>query len=177
MKKINKQVQEVNCKQEGQDGPVSLVCTSIMITRQVLSQLTFGFKRSLIEIFKMVAILDLKSEWFFDLHVQVTLIVPMQWRIESVSLLAQDKKYKTGFQHGSYGDHLRFTIGTTLVIFLFTSHPDTSYKVLIQLAFQFRRRSWNWWPFWISKRKLFVCVEVLRPSQPNGGHVERGQFT
>ena len=23
----------------------------------------------------------------------------------------------------------------------------------------------------------FVCVEVLRPSQPNGGHVERGQFT
>ena len=24
---------------------------------------------------------------------------------------------------------------------------------------------------------LFVCVEVLRPSQPNGGHVERGQFT
>ena len=23
----------------------------------------------------------------------------------------------------------------------------------------------------------FVCVEVLRPSQPNGGHVERSQFT
>ena len=22
-----------------------------------------------------------------------------------------------------------------------------------------------------------VCVEALRPSQPNGGHVERGQFT
>ena len=22
-----------------------------------------------------------------------------------------------------------------------------------------------------------VCVEVLRPSQPNGGHVEHGQFT
>ena len=26
-------------------------------------------------------------------------------------------------------------------------------------------------------RLLFVCVEVLWPSQPNGGHVERGQFT
>ena len=25
--------------------------------------------------------------------------------------------------------------------------------------------------------RLFVCVQVLRPSQPNGGHVERGQFT
>ena len=24
---------------------------------------------------------------------------------------------------------------------------------------------------------LFVCVEVLRPSQPNGINVERGQFT
>ena len=24
---------------------------------------------------------------------------------------------------------------------------------------------------------LFVCVGVLRPSQPNGGHIERGQFT
>ena len=24
---------------------------------------------------------------------------------------------------------------------------------------------------------LFVCVEVLRPRQPNGGHVERCQFT
>ena len=23
----------------------------------------------------------------------------------------------------------------------------------------------------------FVCVEVLRPSQPKWGHVERGQFT
>ena len=23
----------------------------------------------------------------------------------------------------------------------------------------------------------FVCVEVLRPSQPSGAHVERGQFT
>ena len=32
---------------------------------------------------------------------------------------------------------------------------------------------------WTDERKrgcLFVCVEVLRPSQPNG-HVERGQFT
>ena len=24
---------------------------------------------------------------------------------------------------------------------------------------------------------VVVCVEVLRPSQPNRGHVERGQFT
>ena len=32
-----------------------------------------------------------------------------------------------------------------------------------------------------NNRFFFVCVEVLRPSQPNGvmqwGHVERGQFT
>ena len=37
-------------------------------------------------------------------------------------------------------------------------------------------------PLWVilyqrKGEKKFVCVEVLQPSQPNGGHVECGQFT
>ena len=46
--------------------------------------------------------------------------------------------------------------------------------------------SWNYYDD-VSKYKcstlckkvfvLFVCDEVSRPSQPNGGHVKRGQFT
>ena len=30
--------------------------------------------------------------------------------------------------------------------------------------------------FWKKQFCLFVCVEVLRSSQPNWGHVERGPF-
>ena len=28
-----------------------------------------------------------------------------------------------------------------------------------------------------SKWNIFVCGKVLRPNQPSGGHVDRGQFT
>ena len=51
------------------------------------------------------------------------------------------------FQDGNYGGHLRYRNGMVLA---FLSCSDASHQVSV------------WEEMW------FVCVEVLRPSQPNG---------
>ena len=67
---------------------------------------------------------------------QVTSTLPMNF--ESMALSVQEKKFKTDFQDGHHGHNLGFR--NDLSYFSSTSHPDASYKVSSQLAFQFRRR-------------------------------------
>ena len=69
---------------------------------------------------------------------QFTSILPMNF--ESIALSVQEKKFKTDFQDGRYGRNLGFPITTIWAIFLSTSHPNASYQVLSQLAFQVKRR-------------------------------------
>ena len=69
---------------------------------------------------------------------QVTSILPMNF--ESIALSVQEKKFKADFQDGRHGHNLGFPIATIWAIFLSISHPDASYQVSSQLAFQFRRR-------------------------------------
>ena len=59
---------------------------------------------------------------------------------ESIALSDQDKKFRTDFQDGRYSRNLGFPIAMIWTFFLPTSHPDASYQVSSQLAFQFRRR-------------------------------------
>ena len=70
---------------------------------------------------------------------------------ESIGLSDQEKKLKIDFQHGSYGDHLGFPIGTILAIFDL-SHPNTSNQVSSQLVFPLRRRS---------SKKIFKMATVV----------------
>ena len=72
----------------------------------------------------------------FDL--QVTPKLPNQVR---VSWPFGSEEVKNSFKDGHHGGHLGFRIGKILLFFLSTSHPDASYQVSSQLAFQFRRRS------------------------------------
>ena len=58
----------------------------------------------------------------------------------------QEKKLNIDFQDGGHGGHLGFLIRTILAIF--------DLQVTLMLPTKFRVK--------------FVCVEVLRPSQPNG---------
>ena len=69
---------------------------------------------------------------------QVTSILPMNF--ESIALSVQEKKFKTRFSR--WPPQLQFGISyrNDLSIFWSTSHPDASYQVSSQLAFQFRRR-------------------------------------
>ena len=53
----------------------------------------------------------------------------------------QEMKRQIDFKDSSQGGYFGFPIGTILPLFLITSHPDASYKVLSQLAFRFRRKS------------------------------------
>ena len=72
------------------------------------------------------------------IDLQVTSILPMNF--ESIAPSVQEKKFKTDFQDGRHGRILGFPIAMIWAIFLSTSHPDASYQVSSQLAFQFRRR-------------------------------------
>ena len=60
--------------------------------------------------------------------------------LESIALSVQDKKFKIDFQDGRYSHNLGFPIATIWTIFWSTGHPNASYQVSSQLAFQFRRR-------------------------------------
>ena len=59
---------------------------------------------------------------------------------DSIALSVQEKKFKTDFQDGRYSRNLGFPIATIRAIFFSTNHPDASYQVSSQLAFEFRRR-------------------------------------
>ena len=73
-----------------------------------------------------------------SVDLQVTSILPMNF--ESIALSVQEKKFRIDFHDGRHGCNLGFPIATIWAIFLSTSHPDASYQVSSQLAFQFRRR-------------------------------------
>ena len=62
-------------------------------------------------------------------------MLPTKFQINWLSF--QEKKRKLDFQYGGHGGHLGYPIGMILAIF--ASHPDASYQVWSQLAFQFRR--------------------------------------
>ena len=98
-------------------------CIAHLITRQILSQLAFRFK--------MMAILDFQSEWFFDL--QVTLI----WSYQSVGLLVQDNKSSKWLQ----GRPPWISNQNDFSYFWSTSYPESSYQVSSQLALVFSRSS------------------------------------
>ena len=53
---------------------------------------------------------------------------------------SSEEEGKIDFQDGS---HLGYPIGTILVIFISTSHPDASYQFSNQLALWFRKVSKN----------------------------------
>ena len=63
-----------------------------------------------------------------------------QTSLESIGNLVQEKKFKTDSQHGCYGDHLGFLIGTILTSFDLQGPPILPI-ILSQLAFPFKRRS------------------------------------
>ena len=65
--------------------------------------------------------------------VLITHMLPTKFQV--IGILVQ-KKQKIDFQDGR---HLGFLIGTILAIL--DLHPDASYQVSSQVAFQFRRRS------------------------------------
>ena len=68
---------------------------------------------------------------------------------KSTSLSVQKKKGKIDFQDGR---HLGFPIGTILVIFISTSHPNPSYQFSNQLALWFRK---------ISEKKSFKMAAMM----------------
>ena len=78
---------------------------------------------------------------------QVTLILPMNF--ESIALSVQEKKFKTDFQDGRHAIGISYR--NNLSYFLSTSHPDASYQVSSQLAFQFRRR----------EKQIFMMAAIL----------------
>ena len=98
---------------------------------------------------------------------QVTLILPMNFK--SIALSVQGKKFKTDFQDGHHSRNLRFPIATIWAIFDLPSHPDASYQVLSQIAFQFRRSKENrlsrWPPSWISNRNDFSYFYINKSSR------------
>ena len=55
--------------------------------------------------------------------------------------MVEEKKLKIDFRNGGCGGHLGFLIGKILATFFSSRHFDTSYQVLSQLAFRFRRGS------------------------------------
>ena len=63
-----------------------------------------------------------------------------QTSFELIGLLVQEKRFNIDCQDGGHGSHLRYPIRTIYAILIYKE----------PLYFQ------------------FVCVEVLRPSQPNG---------
>ena len=73
---------------------------------------------------------------------QVTPILPPNFKSAGLSV---QKKWKIDFQDSSHGGHLGFPIGTILAFF--------DLQVTPMLPTKFR---------------VFVCVAVFRPSQPNG---------
>ena len=83
----------------------------------------------------MAAIWDFLSQQFelFFIYKSPRCFLPS---FESNGISVQEKKWKTDFQDGCHGGHLGFLTATCS-----TSHPDTSYQVSSQMAFQFRRRS------------------------------------
>ena len=135
----------------------------------------------------MTAILYFWSEWF-----SLFLIYKSPWcflpSLVSIGLSIQEKKPKIDFKDSSHEGHLRLQIGRILAIFLykspwcFLSSSGSAEKEKNRFS-----RWLPWWPSWISDWKdftyiwstrvhlmlptnfqVFVCVEVLRPSQPNG---------
>ena len=69
-------------------------------------------------------------------RVAIWIYLHTQWSFESVGLSVQN--LKTDFQDDRLGSHPGFPIIMILAILNYKS-PDTSYQVLSQLAFQFRR--------------------------------------
>ena len=69
---------------------------------------------------------------------KVTSILPMNF--ESIALSVQEKKFKTRFSRWPPWPQFGISYRNDLSYFLSTSHPDASYQVSSQLAFQFRRR-------------------------------------
>ena len=69
---------------------------------------------------------------------QVTSILPMNF--ESIALSVQEKKVQNRFSRWTLWPQFGISYRNNLSYFLSTSHPDASYQVSSQLAFQFRRR-------------------------------------
>ena len=78
-------------------------------------------------------ILDRELFELFLIHKSPQCFLPSQ--------LAFREKLKIEFQDGHHSSTLGFLVRRILDIFWSTSHPNASYQVSSQLAFQFRRRS------------------------------------
>ena len=81
------------------------------------------------------------SDWnnfsYFYIYKSSRCFLPI---FRSTGPLVQENKRKKEFQDGRHGGHLGFSI-QTISYFRSTSHPNASYQVSSQMAFQFRRRS------------------------------------
>ena len=101
----------------------------------------FGFRRKISkQIFKMAAmaaIWDFLSQRFelFFIYKSPRCFLPS---FDSIDLSVQKKKGKIDFQDSR---HLGFPIGTILVIFISTRHPDAAYQFSNQLALWFKKKS------------------------------------
>ena len=86
-----------------------------------LSQLAFGFKRRSSNFdFQNGSHFGFPIRTIFAaVDLQVTSLLLMNF--ESIALLVQEKKVKIYFQHGCWGEHLRFLIRMSLTIFYLKS--------------------------------------------------------
>ena len=73
---------------------------------------------------------------------QVTSILPMN--LESIALSVQEKKLQNRLSRWTPWLQFGISYRNDLSYILSTTHPDASYQVSSQLAFQFRRRREKW---------------------------------
>ena len=107
----------------------------------------------------MATILDFQSEWLTTVYLQVTSILPMNFK--SIALSVQEKKFKTCFQDGRHGRNLGFPVATVWTNFNIQVTSMLPTKFRVNWPFSSEEEGKNifsrWPPSWTSDRHNFTC--------------------